>query len=163
MVQDFYSGTKPDCSPCCRPGRVLLQVLTDFTPKSHIRSSVHWISTGPHQDRAYADAILGELSPMRSNLFVLTASSRRPETGLREAPNVVSNELTKVNPLWPHPRTVIALPSPDALLETGLRIQPSREKPEQRPSSLPSSPFSPVRFVCELSRNTGMFRAFYGK
>ena len=85
VVQDLYSGTKPDCSPCCRPGRVLLQVLTDFRPKSPIRSSVHWISTGQHQDRAYADTILGGLSaPMRSNLLALTASSRRPETGFGE-------------------------------------------------------------------------------
>src|SRR5271167_3358462 len=29
----FLIGTKPDCSPCCRPGRLLLQVLIDFAPK----------------------------------------------------------------------------------------------------------------------------------
>ncbi len=68
VVQDFYFGTKPDCSPCCRPGRGFLQVLTDFAPTSPIRSSVHWISNGQHQDRAYADTILDGPSRMRSNL-----------------------------------------------------------------------------------------------
>ena len=66
------------------PRTRFLQVLTDFAPTSPIRSSVQWISNGQHQDRAYADTILGGLSPMRSNLLALTASSRRPETGLGE-------------------------------------------------------------------------------
>jgi hypothetical protein len=35
-----------------------------------------------------------------------------------------SQVLTKVNPLWPNPGVVIALPSPNALLETGLRMCP---------------------------------------
>jgi len=46
----------------------LLQVLTDFAPKSPIGSSIHWISNGQHQDRAYADVILDGLASMRSNL-----------------------------------------------------------------------------------------------
>ena len=36
----------------------------------------------------------------------------------------VSKVSTKVNPLWPNPRLVIALHSPNALLETGLRMCP---------------------------------------
>lgn len=84
VVQDFYSGTKPDCSPCCRPGRVLLQVLSQFAPKSPVRWSVHWISTGQHQGAHIADTILGGRSPMRSNLGALSASSGRPETGFGE-------------------------------------------------------------------------------
>ena len=56
--------------------------LDRLRAKVSVRSSVHWISTGQHQDRAYADTILGGLSPMRSNLGALSASSRRPN-GLR--------------------------------------------------------------------------------
>ena len=44
--------------------------------------------------------------------------------GLWEEPNSVSNVLTKVNSLRPNPRLVIALHSPDALFETGLRMCP---------------------------------------
>jgi hypothetical protein len=47
-----------------------------------------------------------------------------PETGLWEAPNSVSKALTEVNSLGPNPRLVIALHSPNALLETGLRMCP---------------------------------------
>jgi len=36
VVQDFYPGTKPDCSQCCRSGRVFLQVITAL--KSPFRS-----------------------------------------------------------------------------------------------------------------------------
>jgi len=64
-----------------------------------------------------------------------------PETGLWEAPNTVSHELSKVNPLWPHPRTVIALYSPHALLETGLRLGPpekSRDVDAIRPRAVHS-------------------------
>ncbi len=66
VVQDFYFGTKPDCSPCGRSGRGFLQVLTDFAPTSPIRSSVHWISNGQHQDRAYADTILDRRANLRN-------------------------------------------------------------------------------------------------
>jgi hypothetical protein len=41
---------------------------------------------------------------------------------LWEAPNAVSKVRTKVNRLWPNPLLVIALHSPDALLETGEAI-----------------------------------------
>lgn len=68
--------------PRCRPGRVILQVLSDFAPQSHVRWSVHWISTAQDQDRAYADTIRGGLSPMRSNLGALSASPSR-SNGLR--------------------------------------------------------------------------------
>jgi hypothetical protein len=61
---------------------------------------------------------------------------------------MVSGELPKVNPLWPNPRLLIALHSPDALLETGLRIA-FRRKGRTVPHSKPSSPFSAVRFVWE--------------
>jgi hypothetical protein len=40
--------------------------------------------------------------------------------GLWEAPNSISKALRKVNSLWSNPRFVIALHSPNALLETGL-------------------------------------------
>jgi hypothetical protein len=40
---------------------------------------------------------------------------------------------------------------------------PSREKAGTVTASLPNRPFSPVRFVEEESRNTGIFRVFRGK
>src|ERR1019366_3478433 len=43
------------------------------------------------------------------------------QTSLWEAPNSVSKGADKVNSLWPNLRLVIALHSPDAVLETGLR------------------------------------------
>jgi hypothetical protein len=44
--------------------------------------------------------------------------------------NAVSKLLTKVNPLWPNPRLLIALHSPYALLETGLRMCPPEKSQE---------------------------------
>jgi len=38
-----------------------------------------------------------------------------------------------------------------------------QRKAADRRRSIPSSPFSPVRFVDEILRNTGMFRVFRGK
>jgi hypothetical protein len=46
---------------------------------------------------------------------------------LWQAPNSVSKALRKVNSLWPNPRFVIALHSPNALLETGLLMCPSEK------------------------------------
>jgi len=40
---------------------------------------------------------------------------------------------TKVNSLWPNPRFVIALHSPNALLETGLRICPPEKRRDGDP------------------------------
>jgi hypothetical protein len=40
---------------------------------------------------------------------------------------------------------------------------PPGEKPVRRRPVLQSSPLSPVRFITQESRNTGMFRAFCGK
>ena len=45
-----------------------------------------------------------------------------PETGLWDAPNSVSKALTKVNSLRSNLRIVVALHSPCALRETGLRM-----------------------------------------
>jgi hypothetical protein len=64
-----------------------------------------------------------------SSLFVVGVtepSSLRhgsgPETGLREAPKSVSKMPTQVNSPWPNPQLLIALHSPNALQETGLRM-----------------------------------------
>jgi hypothetical protein len=55
---------------------------------------------------------------------------------------------------------VIALHSPYALLETGLRMCLPEKSQDSDRLRLLSSPFSAVRFVEEESRNTGMFRVF---
>ena len=64
--------------------------------------------------------------------------------------------------LLPNPRPVIALHSPNAHLETGLRTCFQRKAGTVAPSLL-GSQFSPVRFVDETLRNTGMLRVFRGK
>ena len=56
-----------------------------------------------------------------------------PETGLWEAPNAVSKVATKVNPLWRNLRLVIALHSPNALLETGLSMCPPEKSRDSHP------------------------------
>jgi hypothetical protein len=44
-----------------------------------------------------------------------------------------SSDVDKVNPLWPNPRLVIALHSPNALLETGLRVCPPEKSQDRSP------------------------------
>jgi hypothetical protein len=64
------------------------------------------------------------LWPIQRFWMVCRQTENYPETGLWEAPNSVSKALTKVNSLGPNPRLVNALHSPNALLETGLRMCP---------------------------------------
>jgi len=59
--------------------------------------------------------------------------------------NAGSKVLRKVNSLWPNPRLLIALHSPNSLLETGLRMCPREKEPGQwLPSRQQSVLCSPV-------------------
>jgi hypothetical protein len=72
------------------------------------------INRGPHRARAVV--------PGADTLRVdRRQTGSYPETPLWEAPNAASKVRTKVNPPSPNPRLVVALHSPNALLETGLR------------------------------------------
>jgi len=62
--------------------------------------------------------------------------------------NTVYSELAKVKPIMANLRLVIALHSPHALLETGLRMDLQR-KTWTLTHSILGSPFSEVRFVNE--------------
>src|SRR5271155_3075830 len=53
--------------------------------------------------------------------------------GSSQAPNPVLKVLTKVNPRWLDCRLVIALHSPNASLETGLRMYPPEKSPDSDP------------------------------
>jgi hypothetical protein len=57
-------------------------------------------------------------------------------------------DIEKVNSLGPKSPLLIAFHSPNAMLETGLRMCPPEKKMAARPS-MPSIPFSAVRFAWE--------------
>jgi hypothetical protein len=72
---------------------------------------------------------------------------------LWEAQESLSKMLTKVNSQWPNPRRVIALHSPDALLETGLRMCPAEK----------SWRSDPVLNRAVRSLQSGLFRNYRDK